>query len=198
MNGEEDEDPSLPGVPIVRDDNYECFWALPVEHKGPGDWVVKCFVDKLDEIGYRGVALTLKSDQEPAFVALKKAVAAKRSGVTTPIDSSAREPQCNGAVEKAVRRWQGQLRTPKGHYEDNMGIKLPVAHPLMGRLILWEGEVLLKYKVRDSGRTAYENITGHRVKLQTGIGARQNHSDECRAGIEEELQDRPLGGQIRC
>ena len=26
------------------------------------------------------------------------------------------------------------------------------------------GEVLLQFKVRDSGRTAYENITGHRVK----------------------------------
>ena len=45
-----------------------------------------------------------------------------------------------------------------------MGIKLPVAHPLMGWLVLWAGEILLKYKVRESGRTAYENMTGHRVK----------------------------------
>ena len=164
MNGEEDEDPSLPGVLIIWDDNYECLWALPVESKGPVDWVVKWIVDKLDEIGYRGVAITLKSDQEPAIIALKRAVAAKRSGVTTPIDSPARESQCNGAVEQAVRRWQGQLRTLKGHYEENMGSKLPVAHPLMGWLVLWAGEVLLKYKVRESGRTAYENITGHRVK----------------------------------
>ena len=74
---------------------------------------------------------------------MKKAVAAKRSGVTTPNDLPARESQCNGAVEQAVRRWQGQLRTLKGHYEDNMGIKLPLAHPLMGLLILWAGEILL-------------------------------------------------------
>ena len=49
-------------------------------------------------------------------------------------------------------------------YEENMATKLPVTNPLMGWLVLWAGEVLLKYKVRESGRTAYESITGHRVK----------------------------------
>ena len=45
-----------------------------------------------------------------------------------------------------------------------MNNKLPVTHPLLGWLVLWAGEVLLKYKVRESGRTAYGSITGHRVK----------------------------------
>ena len=89
---------------------------------------------------------------------MKRAEAATRSGVTTPVDSPAKESPFNGAVEQAVRRWL------KGHCHDNMGIKLPVAHPLMGWLVLWAGEVRLKYKVIKSGRTAYENITGHRVK----------------------------------
>ena len=71
----------MPGVLIVWDDNYGCLWVLPVEHNGPVDWDVRWIVDKLDEIGYRGVAITLKSDQEPAILALKKAVAAKRTGV---------------------------------------------------------------------------------------------------------------------
>ena len=57
-----------------------------------------------------------------------------------------------------------QLRTIKGHYEYNMGVKLPVGHPLMGWLVLRAGEILFQYMVRESGRTAYENITGHRVK----------------------------------
>ena len=39
----------------------------------------------------------------------------------------------------------------------------------MGWLVLWAGEELLKYKVRESGRTAYENITGHRVKHPVGM-----------------------------
>ena len=36
MNGEEDEDPSLPGVLIVWDDNYECLWALPAKAQSTG------------------------------------------------------------------------------------------------------------------------------------------------------------------
>ena len=54
MNGEEDDDPSLPGVLIIWDDNHECLWALPVEKKGPVEWVVKWIVEKLDNVGYRG------------------------------------------------------------------------------------------------------------------------------------------------
>ena len=164
MSGEADAEEDLPGILIVWDDNHECLWALPVESKGAVEWVVKYVVEKLDEIGYRGVPISIKSDQEPAILALKTAIAAKRVGVTTPIESPVRESQSNGAVEQAVRRWRGQLRTLKIAYEENMATKLPVTHPLMGWLVLWSGEVLLKYKVRESGRTAYESITGHRVK----------------------------------
>ena len=69
MTGEMDDDPDLPGVLMMWDDNHECLWALPVENKGAIDWVVKYVVDKLDDIGYRGVAISIKSDQEPAIVA---------------------------------------------------------------------------------------------------------------------------------
>ena len=98
---------------------------------------MKWIVEKLDNVGYRGQAITLKSDQEPATLTLKTAVAAKGVGTTTPIGSPVRESQCSGAVEQALRRWQGHLRTIRGHYEENMGVKLPVAHPLMGWLVLW-------------------------------------------------------------
>ena len=93
-------------------------------------------MDKLDNVGYRREAITIKSDQEPAMLALRTAVAAKRIGTTTPIDSLVRELQCNGAAEQAVRRWQGQLRAIRSHFDENMGMKLPVAHPLMGWLVL--------------------------------------------------------------
>lgn len=111
MNSEE-KDEDTPGVLVIWDDNYECLWALPVDHKGPVDWVVKWIVDKLDAIGYRGSPLTLKSDQEPAITALKTAVAAKRVGVTTPIESPVRESQANRAAERAVRtiRWRSAIR----------------------------------------------------------------------------------------
>ena len=92
----------------------------PSRQEGSTGWVVKWTVEKLDNIGYRGEAITLKSDQEPAIMALKTAVASKRAGVTNLIECPVRESQCNGAVEQAVRRLQGQLRTLKHHYETNM------------------------------------------------------------------------------
>ena len=56
-------------------------------------------MDKRDAIGYLGSPITLKSDQEPVITALKAAVAAKRIGVTTPIESPVLESQANGAAE---------------------------------------------------------------------------------------------------
>ena len=128
MNGEGDEDPDLPGVLGIWDDNRECLWAIPVDKKGPTDWVVSWIVEKLDNIGYQGESITLKSDQEPAIMSLKNAVVAKRAGVTTPTKSTVRQSQCNGAVEQAVRRWQWQLRTMKHHYETSINKKLPVTN----------------------------------------------------------------------
>ena len=77
---------------IIWDDNHECLWALPVNKKDHVEWVVKWIVEKLDNVGYRCEAITQKSDQEPAILALKIVVAAKRVGITTPIDSPVREP----------------------------------------------------------------------------------------------------------
>ena len=100
MNGKEDEDPSLPGVLIVWDDNYECLCALPVEREGPVDWVVKCIVDKLE----------IKSDQEPAMLASKTAAAAKRSGLTTPWTRQCGSPSATG-------RWNRQSVDGRDNFE---------------------------------------------------------------------------------
>ena len=144
---DDEEEGDLPGVLVIWDDNHECLWALPVDKKGPVDWVVKWIVNKLDSVGYKGSPLTLKSDQEPAITALKMAIAATRVGHSTPIESPVRESASNGAAERAIRSWQGQMRTMKSQFEANIGMKLPIGHPLIGWLVLWSGEVMLKYVV---------------------------------------------------
>ena len=77
--------------------------------------LVKYFKDILDQSGYVGEKITMKSDQEPSVVALKRGVAAARSGKTVPIES----PVCesNGRMEGAMGIWQGQVRTIK-HYTE--------------------------------------------------------------------------------
>ena len=85
--------------------------ALPVEERGVADHVVKWCVRKIDEIGYAGEKIAMKSDQEPAIMAFKKSVAVHREAETSMIESPVRESRSHGAMERALRTWQGQMRT---------------------------------------------------------------------------------------
>ena len=85
------EEQGPPGVLILWDDTRECLRALPVDKKRTTDLVVRCVVEQLGNVGYRGEQLVLNSDQEPASTALKMAIAATRVGVTILIESPVRE-----------------------------------------------------------------------------------------------------------
>ena len=74
----------------------------------------------LDQSGYEGEKLTFKTDQEPSIIALKRAVAAARTGETVPIESPVRASKSNGMMESAVGIWQGQLRTIKHYTEEKL------------------------------------------------------------------------------
>ena len=59
-------------VLIAYGHSESALWAFLVEHKGvQDDGVVKWIVDKLEENGYAGVPVTIKSDQEQATTKLK-------------------------------------------------------------------------------------------------------------------------------
>ena len=55
--GESEEDPK---VLVMHDDQLETLWALGVKQKGVTPEVVSWIVQKLDEAGYRGMAITIK------------------------------------------------------------------------------------------------------------------------------------------
>ena len=74
----EEEEEDMRAILIGYDHQKSGFWALPVEGKGAQEQVVKWVVDKMDEAGYAGIAVTIKSDQEPAMMALKQAIAVRR------------------------------------------------------------------------------------------------------------------------
>ena len=90
------------------DDHKGAFWAAGVRAKGASESIVKYVKDILDQSGYEGEKLTFKTDQEPSIVALKRAVAAARTGETVPIESPVRASKNNGMTESAVGIWQGE------------------------------------------------------------------------------------------
>ena len=95
----QDDIKSDPKTILMHDDKLETLWALCVEAKGAHAEVVTWVVHQLDEAGYRGKDITIKTDQEESVMALNRAIAARREGVTTPIESKVRVSETNGRVE---------------------------------------------------------------------------------------------------
>ena len=149
---------------VVYDHAKLGFWTLAVERKGAEESVVKWIVDKMEECGYAGVPLTLKSDQEPAMMSLKRAVALRRQAETPLVESPVRESKANGKIERAIRKWQGQLRTLRHHLEHRLGTKIDNSSALMERLIVWTADILTKYAIHPNGRTSYEMYSQHACK----------------------------------
>ena len=129
--GEEASD-DLPPILVMWDNKSGMLWALPVDNEGAVNYVVRWCSEKLERAGYGGVAITLKSDGEERFVALKRSIALRRAAETMPIEAPVRESKSNGAIEKAVQTWQGQFRTIKSRLEDNLKMKVTMDHPLVG------------------------------------------------------------------
>ena len=84
----------------------------------------------LCELGYAGIAVSMKCGQAPELKELRRQVSLRRSAPTVPIDVPVRESKANGAVERAVKTWQGQFRTLKSHLEHSIGKQLDKKHPI--------------------------------------------------------------------
>ena len=98
----EEAEESMQPTLVIYDDDQMSFRALGVEQKGVTQGIVKYVAGVLDQSGYQGQKLTMKSDQEPSILALKKAVAAERVGETVPIEPPVRASKSNGMMENAV------------------------------------------------------------------------------------------------
>ena len=169
----DDVEEDMRAILVCYDHGKKGLWAIPVEKKGAQEEVVKWLVEKLEESGYAGVPVTLKSDQEPAMLSLKHAIAVMRKAETPLIESPVRESKSNGRIERAIRKWQAQFRTIRHHLESRIGEKLENASAIIEWMIIWVADIISKYAIQENGRTTYEMITQHTVKHKiVGFGER--------------------------
>ena len=151
---------------VAYDHGKKALWVLEVEEKGVEAGVgVAWLAEKLEFAGYAGVKVTLRSDRERSILALKRALAIKREAETAMVESPVRESKSNGRIERAIRTWRDQFRTLRHQFERRMKVKMEKNGVLSSWLSSWAAEVLNRYKVQDSGRTAYEMITSHKCKM---------------------------------
>ena len=95
-------------------------WTMAVDAKGPTPSSTEWLSNKIEEAGYNGVSITLKSDQEESIKALKKAVSIKRTSTTAMIETPVRVSKAHGKIERAIRTFQSQFRTLRCQLEDRI------------------------------------------------------------------------------
>ena len=152
-------------VLVGYDHRSKGIWAMAVDQKGVTEPSVAWMGGKLNQAGCRETKVVLRSDQEESIIALKKAVAIKRQAETAPIESPVRDSRANGAIERTIRSWAAQVRSPRHHLEYRLGKKMSNGSPLMSWLTVWAADVLTRYRVQAYGKTSYEFTTGHKGVL---------------------------------
>ena len=83
-------------------------FAHVVPHKGANSYAINILSKDIAILGHP--ELILKSDNEPAIIALKEATKRERSERIVFESPPVKESQANGAIENAVQQVQGQFR----------------------------------------------------------------------------------------
>ncbi len=156
----EDKDQSMKVI-IGKDESTGNVLAHNVTCKGLADeWVIKRIVKDMEELGL-GHAI-VKTDGEPAIVAVQNRVQALRTGRTVPRNPPAYNPQSNGPCEKAVQDVSAQLRVLILALEARLNAAIDDDLPIVQWALEHATFVLNKYNVGEDGMAAYERQTGRK------------------------------------
>ncbi len=144
---------------IVKDNESGSVLAYDCEVKGPGDeWVLRQLARDLEDWGRSDICL--KTDGEPAMLAVQKAVAVLRKARTIPRNPPAYNPQSNGAAEKAVQDVTGHARCLLLALEAHLKANVDVTLPIVKWLLRHAAFLLTRYGVGHDGMTAWRRLTG--------------------------------------
>ena len=135
--GQSEENNTAP-VFVMRDHRSRVTFAHVTQGKSTNkevysQYLTKSAVADLVALGHNRIIL--KTDQEPAMVALQECVKAASNVEMIIRNSPVGESQSNGVVEKAVRDIEDQVRTLKDAAESRMNIRIGVKSPLPAWLV---------------------------------------------------------------
>ena len=104
----------------MHDDQTQALWAMAVQSKGSAPEVAAWVAQKLEGAGYRGVPVTLKTDQEESTTALKRAVAgrkAKTAMIESTVSVSKSYPDVGRAIHIDMAKTIQQPQDSFGEHE---------------------------------------------------------------------------------
>jgi hypothetical protein len=142
--------------------------AIPVKGRGEDNFVADLVKSDVEFMGH--VKLILKSDNEPALLALGQAallsircdvVAGESKVESISFENSAEhDSQSNGGTECGIRAVRGVFRTVKLCLEERLGRKVPSTHPLMTWLVEYSALLLNAKQVGEDGKTSWSRLRG--------------------------------------
>lgn len=136
-------------------------WAYRAPNKcihAEAPWLPKRIAQDWDNVGFKDIAIQLRTDQEPSIVQLQSAIQTERAATMIPINSPVGESECNGRVENAIRRAREKIRTLRHQVETNTKRKIQDNAPIMVWMVRWVAEVISKYIVGGDRKSLYERI----------------------------------------
>ena len=165
--GESQRDTEEKGMPImVVKDVHTGYcgtgmvFARVVPRKGPHPYAVKRLANDIGLLGHS--ELVLKSDGEPAIVALKEAAKRERHERIVLEEPPVHESQSNGAAENAILQVQGQFRVIKDALESRIGVRITGEATCVPWMVSHAAALINRYHVGLDGKTNYQRWKGKR------------------------------------
>ena len=148
------------GMPILvmKDRKTRVVRARVVPQKGRNAYAIKILAGMIVSLGYKKILL--KSDQEPAVLALKEAVKNELGIEVIDEESPEYDSQANGEVERAIQMVQGQFRAMKDSLETRYEVRFDGDHQCIPWLVSHASDSITRYHVYEDGSTGYRNWKG--------------------------------------
>ncbi len=110
----------------------------------------------------------VKSDQEPAIIAIVQEVGRVRSA-TSPgryvvAYSRVGRSASDGHVERAIQSVEQQVRVLKSSLEDRWKVHIPARHSVVPWLVEYSAFLLNRFEVSRDGKTAYGRCKGKQAR----------------------------------
>ena len=151
-------------VVVMAETLCRSIWAYAVRSKGASErWVAQQIVEDLEAIGLSNERIILKADQESSITDVQQAVANLRKGHGSAIEQSrVGDSNSNGRIERAIRAFNGLIRTRRSALEAKIGSKIQLSDPIVPFLVRHAAHIINVSRVRDDGRTAWQKMKCNR------------------------------------
>ena len=157
-----DADGILPCL-VVKCHKTGRYWANVVPSKGAELFAVEWLKSCLNETGFK--ELCLKSDNEPAIMALKNKVKEESRLKIHLAEAPVEDHQANGFIEVAVREVKRQVRAMLSDLQERLGFEVEPSHPCMMWMPRHAAYLLTRFRIGPDGKTPYERTFGRSWRI---------------------------------